>query len=62
MLLAAAAAHPPLVCHGPPPKPDCQCMCAPTATHAGGLIYMCQRKQWFCPPPAKTPPAPQPKP
>lgn len=49
MLLAAAAA---LACHGPAPRPDCQCICSPSDTQAAGVIYLCKRRSWFCPKPA----------
>lgn len=57
-LAAMAHVHAPLICHGPAPRAECQCLCAPTSTRAGGLIYLCQKKQWYCPapPPAKAPP------
>ncbi|MGA2952286.1 MAG: hypothetical protein ABSD80_08640 [Caulobacteraceae bacterium] len=59
IFVLAAVTHvgAPLVCHGPAPQPACQCLCAPTSSRAGGLIYLCQKKQWYCPaPPAKTAP------
>lgn len=61
MLLVAAAA---LACHGPAPRPDCQCICSPTDTQAAGDIYICKRRSWFCPRPAAATPAqhkPRPK-
>jgi len=52
LILAAAVA---LTCHTAPPHQGCQCLCAPTSTRAGGLIYMCRKKQWYCPKPAAPP-------
>ncbi len=56
MLLAAAAG---LACHGAPPHPGCQCLCAPSDTRAAGLIYLCKQRTWFCPKPAAAQPAPR---
>ena len=52
LMLAATVA---LTCHGAPPRQGCQCLCAPTSTRAAGLIYMCRKKQWYCPRPAAPP-------
>jgi hypothetical protein len=47
VLASGATAEP--ACKGSAPRHDCQCMCAPTQTRAGGLIYMCLGKRWYCP-------------